>query len=132
MTRRQLLSDRIHELNKGLENENSQNNDGEEVVVGEKQDEEHHYRQDTSHNPRNRNLFHEDCNRFTQMIKRNHGTGYLDAPPSKSLSDDDDWQPEGDDYDDDFYFDDDYDADERTTLRKPASATGHVKKIVNR
>lgn len=135
MTRRQLLSDRIHELNKGLEHENDQNDGGEEVVVREEQDEQdmlqHHY---PVHNARNRIVFHED--RFTQLIKRNRGTGLRDPPPSKTLSDDEDWQPEGEeDDDDDFYFDehyDDYDADESTTLRKPASATGHVKKIVNR
>lgn len=136
MTRRQRLSDRIHELNRGLEEEreegefedgegeggyyDQQNGDGSQVQRN------HHY-----HKP-NRIMF--------AHLAADRAMGFRIRPPPASVSSEED-DDEIEDDEDDFYFDENYedcDVDESTTLRKPSTAgavcssSGQVKKIVNR
>lgn len=152
MTRRQLLSDRIHELNRGLEEEGGEFEDGE--GEGGFYHQAHRARREVQlrqhdhiHHKPNRIMFDEDSNRFAQLAASRAMGFRIQASAQHSLSDEDDddaraavnevqeKEEEDDEEDDDFYFDeqyDDCDVDESTTLRKPTATSGQVKKIVNR
>lgn len=136
-TRRQRLSDRIHELNKDLEEERE---GGQWEVAG-------NYPHDTDgqvhHHRSHRIVFDEDSHRFAHLAA-DRAMGFRIRPPRNSVSDEEEDEYEDDDKDpgededeyEDSYFDE-CDVDESTTLRRPATtvasaSSGQVKKIVNR
>lgn len=139
MSRRQKLSDRIHELNKGLEEEQQQElghafeTDGEGkwgYSASEQQQVNRHYYQhheyedqvqkkmnrQPHHNKPNRIVFHEEDSCSTTQfahLATDRAMGFRIAPPRNSISDDDEEDEEGETGDvedeDDYYFDENYD-----------------------